>query len=232
MTGATFAVRVGGPYACFTRPEFKVERVSYPVMTPSAARGLLESVFWKPEFRWEIREIQVLKPIQQTALMRNELSERQGQKPFCVEDKGKRQQRASLILTDVDYVIKADVVMRPHAHDPITKYIEMFQRRLERGQHHHTPFLGTREFSASYVLPAGNESPVPLNLDLGHMLFDIAYIRDKSRDELHFRRHSDKGGESVRGYSEAQFFHAMVADGVLIIPPHLYRELSRREGMP
>jgi CRISPR-associated protein Cas5d len=89
-------LRVWGDYACFSRPEFKVERVSYPVITPSAARGVLEAVFWKPEFRYEIRRVGILKPGLQTVILRNELDDRQGGKPIFIEDK--RQQRSSLIL--------------------------------------------------------------------------------------------------------------------------------------
>src|SRR3990172_9208037 len=105
MRQAVFDIRIGGEYACFSRPEFKVERVSYLAITPSAARGALEAIFWKPEFRWELREISVLKPIRQMAVLLNELSDRLGDKPFFVEDPGKRQQRASLILKDVEYLI-------------------------------------------------------------------------------------------------------------------------------
>src|SRR5437762_8262153 len=108
---AIFDVRLGADLACFSRPELKVERVSYLVMTPSAARGVLEAIFWKPEIRYEIREIAVLEPIRQFAILRNELSDRQGETPFIIEDK--RQQRASLVQRKVAYVIRADIVRRP-----------------------------------------------------------------------------------------------------------------------
>src|SRR4051812_15846567 len=100
---AIFDVRLGADLACFSRPELKVERVSYPVMTPSAARGVLEAIFWKPEIRWEIREIRLLKPIRFITLLRNELDRRQGGGPIFVEEQ--RQQRSSLILKDVEYVV-------------------------------------------------------------------------------------------------------------------------------
>src|ERR1035438_6706512 len=101
------SVKVWGDYACFSRPEFKVERVSYPIITPSAARGVLEAIYWKPAFRYEIRRIHVLKLGSQTTILRNEIEERQGDKPFRVEEK--RQQRTSLILTDVEYMIEAEI---------------------------------------------------------------------------------------------------------------------------
>src|SRR5436309_2396620 len=115
------SVRVWGKYACFTRPEFKVERVSYPVITPSAARGLLEAIFWRPEVRYEIRRIGILALGSQTTILRNEISERQGRSPIVVE--AKRQQRSSLVLKDVNYVIEAAVELRPHAKDPLAKYV-------------------------------------------------------------------------------------------------------------
>ena len=102
-------------------------------MTPSAARGLLEAIFWRPEFRYEIREIQVLKPIHQFAIMRNEISERQGITPIIVTSR-RRQQRTSLILKDVEYIICADIVLRNHATDPVVKYTAQFNRRVEKGQ--------------------------------------------------------------------------------------------------
>lgn len=104
-----FYVKVGGDYACFTNPNLKVERVSYPAMTPAAARGILEAIFWKPAFRWEIRSITVLKPIKTLSIMRNEIEDRQATKPILIEEK--RQQRVSLILKDVEYVIAAEMAL-------------------------------------------------------------------------------------------------------------------------
>lgn len=228
MAEATFDIKVGGEYACFTRPEFKVERVTYPIMTPSAARGLCEAIFWKPEFNWEVREIWVLKPIKQTALLRNEISDVQGITPFFVEDK--RQQRSSLILKDVKYLIRAAIVLRPHLTEPVAKYADQFRRRLERGQCHHTPCLGTREFAASFEPAAGDEEPVPVDFDVGTMVFDTAYREDATRDELQFYRHDSQGRHVVHGYTETLFFPAKVAHGILGVPRELYHELHRLEG--
>jgi len=228
MATASFDVKVGGDFACFTRPEFKVERVSYPIMTPSAARGIYEAIFWKPQIRWEIREIRILKPLRQMALLRNEVEDRQGRRPFFVEDR--RQQRSSLLLRDVEYSIRAEMTLRPHAVDPLAKYADQFRRRLERGQCHHTPYLGTREFAAWFEHTDGNETPVTLDLITSQMLFDIVYREDTNRRELTFRRHGPEGGRVVRGYAEALFFPAEIQGGVLRISPQLYQRLYQMEG--
>jgi len=220
--------KVWGNYACFTRPEFKVERVSYPIITPSAARGLLEAVFWKPEFRYEIREIGVLRVGSQTVILRNELSERQGKEPTLVERQ--RQQRSSLVLKDVAYLIRAEMILKSHATDPIYKYRDQFNRRLRRGQCHHTPYLGTREFAANFS-QANDEKPnEDIDLDLGTMLLDLAFIEDQQRDELEFVRHGSDGIETVKGYVRPLFFVARVEKGWLRIPPERYQELYQLEG--
>lgn len=223
-----FDIDVSGDYACFTRAEFKAERVSYPIITPSAARGLLEAVMWKPEMRWEIREIRVLNPLQQTTVMRNELGERQTRNPVLVE--ALRQQRTSLILKDVKYRITAQIVLRPHATDPLMKYAEQFVRRLERGQHYHMPYLGTREFAARVEAATEEITPQSLDLGIGQMLFDIAYRASTGRGELSFYRHGAEGKRLVNGQTRALFFNADVRQGILIVPPEKYRELYALEA--
>lgn len=220
-------VKVWGEYACFSRPEFKVERVSYPVITPSAARGVLEAIFWKPEFRYEIRAIGILKPGKTVSILRNELSDRQGERPLFIEDQ--RQQRTSLILKGVAYLIRAEMVLRPHATDPIYKYLDQFRRRVERGQCFSTPYLGTREFAAYFGPPADNDVPKPFDLDLGLMLFDIAFVPDEERAELEFIRHGPDGLKRVKGYAQPLFFPACVERGWLHVPPEKYQELYRLE---
>lgn len=220
-------LRVWGEYACFSRPEFKVERVSYPVITPSAARGVLEAVFWKPEFRFEIRRIGILKQGSQTVILRNELADRQGSKPFAIEDKDRRQQRSSLILKDVEYLIEAEAVLRPHATDPIDKYLDQFNRKVEKGQYHHTPCLGTREFAANFASVNG-EVPPPLDLHIGTMLFDIAFVESSSRVELSFRRPSQN--VPINGYAQAVFFDASIHKGWIDLPPEKHRELYQLES--
>lgn len=145
-------VRTWGPAACFTRPEFKVERVSYEVMTPGAARGLIESIFWEPEIRWSVRKIHVLKPIQFISIRRNEVSSMARGTPIDVESD--RIQRYTLALRDVEYVIEAEgrIGRAPTDGSVLEKYQAMFERRLEKGQWFRQPYFGCREFTA-YVEP-------------------------------------------------------------------------------
>lgn len=149
-----FYVRARGPFACFTRPELKAERVSYEVMTPSAARGVLEAILWKPAIRWEVEAIRVLAPIKWAAFRRNEVGDKGSPRSeaFYVEER--RQQRNTVALQDVDYLIIAHFAMTDRAgqSDSIVKFEEMMTRRLEKGQVFHQPYLGCREFAAE-VLP-------------------------------------------------------------------------------
>lgn len=179
--------RAKGEMACFTRPELKVERVSYPVMTPSAARGIVEAVMWKPAIRWRICRIAVLKPIVFTAIRRNEVNSRaltptremiaSGgalRNYFADED---RAQRNTIALRDVDYLVEARFGMteRAGSEDNPRKFAEMFQRRLEKGQYFHHPYLGCREFAAE-VGPADEHlMPIESDQDLGLMLWDIEF---------------------------------------------------------
>jgi CRISPR-associated protein Cas5d len=205
-TGPPLEVKVWGRFACFTRPEMKVERVTYTVMTPSAARGALEAIFWKPEFEWQVREIWVLKELRYFSILRNEVNniatlERARSGYFADDD---RAQRHTLALRDVAYVIKADVSLRPHAQgeDP-AKFRDQFRRRVATGACHHTPYLGCREFAASFGPPQPTDSPIPVDLDLGLMLFDLEYAPDGSR-------------------AMPRFFDARLAGGVLRVPQSLY----------
>jgi CRISPR-associated protein Cas5d len=220
---------VWGDYACFSRPEFKVERVSYPIITPSAARGLMEAIFWKPEMRYQIREVRVLKLGTQASVLRNEISDRQGVKFIVAQEK--RQQRTSLVLKNVKYVIRAEIILRPHVTGEIGKYLDQFNRRVEKGQYHHTPCLGTREFAASFELPASNDrGDRTINLDIGQMLFDIAFIgASNDKCELEFLKPGSSGQRKVKGRAESLFFHAGIAEGILKVPLEKYRELYRME---
>lgn len=192
-------LHVWGDYACFTRPEMKVERVSYDAMTPSAARGVLEAIHWKPAIRWEIDRIHVLKPIRFETLRRNELGHKipagnvskamragstEGLRTVIEED---RQQRAATLLRDVGYVIEAHFTLTAAAgpDDSEAKHLAMFKRRAMRGQCFHRPYLGTREFAADFAL-ADDTMPVSClpederDRDLGWMLFDIDFAQDSS----------------------------------------------------
>jgi CRISPR-associated protein Cas5d len=213
MNGPPLEMRVWGDLACFTRPELKVERVSYPVMTPSAARGLLEAVFWKPEFRWLVREIWVLQSIRYLPIMRNEVNSRAsyqaarswepGEGYFAEAD---RAQRHTLMLRDVEYVIRADVEVRPGIDADPAKYRDQFWRRVDRGACAYSPYLGTRECIASFGRRRPDDKPIPESIDLGRMLFDIAYERDGS------------------GRGTPRFFDARLQSGVLHVPRSLYEE--------
>lgn len=223
-------VKVWGSFACFTRPEMKVERVSYEVMTPSAARGVLEAIFWKPEFAWRVREIHVLQPIRYVSLLRNEVGTRQSARGaaaqgghFFVEDN--RQQRHTLALRDVGYLIRADIVLKPHATEPVAKYRDQFRRRVARGQCHHLPYLGTREFAAFFGEPEGDEKPVNHSVDLGLMLFDLRY-EESPMGGTEFVRLDNGVRRVVRGKANPLFFHARLERGILAVPQVLYEEVS------
>lgn len=201
-------LRVWGDYACFTRPEMKVERVSYDVMTPSAARGILEAIHWKPAIRWVIDRIHVLRPIKFDNVRRNEVSSKipkpnpttamRDKKPlyFLVDDGGNRQQRASTLLRDVEYVIEAHFEMTDQAgtEDNEGKHLDIFRRRARKGQFFHQPALGCREFPASFELV---EDDVLASCydgqskDLGYMLLDIDFANDMT--PLFFRAQMENG---------------------------------------
>lgn len=199
-------VKFWGDYACFTRPEMKVERVSYPVMTPSAARGAIEAIFWKPQVAWRVKEIHVLKPIAYASILRNEIKDRQSDRVARkwvkggggYDASGGRVQRHTLALRDVAYIVRAQLDLADGVQDNIAKYRDQFRRRVARGQCFATPFLGCREFSASFCEPGPDDSPINRSEDLGPMLLDIDY-------------HSD-------GTDVPRFFPAVLEDGVLRVP--------------
>jgi CRISPR-associated protein Cas5d len=208
-------LKVWGQYACFTRPEMKTERVSYPVMTPSAARGVLEAIFWKPEFSWRIQEIWVLKEVKFASILRNEVNhkatDQSAKKGYFVEDDRNRAQRHSLILQDVGYLIKADVAVRQDVHEDPAKFRDQFRRRVNHGQSFHRAYLGCREFAADFSHPVGDENPIPLTEELGWMLFDLKFQHNRM-------------GKGIRG--KPIFFQANLEDGILRVPQEKYEEVS------
>ena len=205
VNGRGVAVHVWGEYACFTRPEMKVERVSYDVPTPSAARGILESIFWKPAIEWRITSIEVLKPIRWASIRRNEvgtvgswtLAKRamnDGSLPEGIKVEDERQQRASLVLRDVEYVVRAGfrLTEKASAGEKEGKFLDMFQRRVAKGQCYKRPYLGTREFAA-YFGPVPDEySPISVDQDLGWMFYDFDYSKSPPGDQF-FRANLDGG---------------------------------------
>jgi CRISPR-associated protein Cas5d len=219
-------LRTWGELACFTRPEMKVERVSYPVMTPSAARGLLEAILYRPQFRWEIRRIAVKRPIRFISFRRNEIKSRLAvRNPEPIDAEEDRTQRNTLALRDVEYVIEASLRLTPLANlprrkpcsedepegeDTLIKYLAMFQRRAEKGQCFAQPCFGCREFTAYFELAdeaamrvAPNTNP---DADFGLMLYDV-FDLDVSPDV--------KPGK-VDAEPHITLFHAELKDGILV----------------
>lgn len=199
MSERYVSVRIRGEFALFTRPENKVERVSYPLPTPSAARGILEAIYWHPEFTWAIREIHVLAPVQTFGILRNEVNSKMSPgriEPYYADDD--RSQRHSVCLRNVDYLIFADAEPKAHGGDH-AKYRDIFRRRVERGQCYHRPALGCREFAAEFGTADGAPPPVPWTEDLGLMLWDMDY-------------------SPIKPPYWPRFFAARIENGVLRIP--------------
>ncbi len=168
------AIKVNGDYACFTRPDLKVERMTYPCMTPSAARGILDSILWKPEFKWYVRRIKVLKPVKYASVRRNEINTKQSANPILIEER--RAQRNSIVLKEVEYIIEASVYQDgKDEKNPPKKYVEMFNRRVRKGQCFRRPYLGTREFAAEFIELTGEEQPIEELIPIRSMLFDMFY---------------------------------------------------------
>ncbi|MET3661206.1 type I-C CRISPR-associated protein Cas5c [Aquamicrobium ahrensii] len=216
-------LKVSGDYGLFTRPEMKVERVTYDVMTPSAARGILEAIHWKPAIRWVIDAIHVLEPIRYQSIRRNEVGHKApagkirsamkrgdlgGLGQLVDED---RQQRAATVLVKPAYVIEAHFEMTDRAgpDDKEGKHLDIFNRRAARGQCFHQPCLGAREFAARFELIDPTLPPptaVAESRDLGFMLFDID--------------HQAPGRPSM-------FFRAMMENGVVKVPHPASAEVRR-----
>lgn len=236
-SGNMRSVKVEGELALFTRPESRIDRISYDVMTPEAARGILESVLWKPEIAWRVRRIDVLRPIRWQELRRNELSskasprggradparaiaEAQGGEVALLVDQ--RAQMTSRYLRDVSYVIHAEMIRQPHASEPITKYLGMFDRRLAQGQHHRQPCLGKRELLAHVEPARGDEQPIDMDLDLGMMTLRMNFVEGEPRAGSKPVQTLQIGPGGKRylamGSFQPQMFHAVLRRGSLHIP--------------
>ena len=228
-TDKEFCLEVWGDLACFTRPELKVERVSYDVITPSAARAVFEAVFWKPAIYWQITKIEVLNPIKWITIRRNEV----GKTASCdklssiyIEDSDNRQQRNTIFLRDVKYRLWAkmeyiSVVERKargvkFSHNPGNdenprKYYEIFERRASLGQCFTQPYLGTRECSASFRLVKSELEEIEMarggSKDLGIMLYDMDYTISKSPQPM--------------------FYRPQMNDGLIIVPPLNSKEILK-----
>ena len=204
-------VHVWGKRACFTRPEMKVERVSYDVMTPSAARGILEAIHWKPAIVWVVDNVQVLKPIRFETIRRNEVESRASHKKPRILVENERQQRAATILKDVGYIISAHFELTDKAgkEDSEAKHLDMFNRRARKGQCFHNPYFGVREFPVDYCLleegkKIDSDEEVK-NRDLGWMLHDLDF----------------------QNGMEPKFFRAKIdGEGVVNVPPLFAEEVK------
>ena len=216
--------------ACFTRPELKVERVSYDVITPSAARAIFEAIFWKPAIHWQVTKIEVLNEIKWTTIRRNEVGAVASKNPIFIEDK--RQQKNTLLLQNVRYRLWAKLEFIPQwkrteSKNPRIdseeaellrkdenpgKYNAMFERRAKKGQCFNQPYLGTREFSASFRLvdpeTESLDEPIPEIRDLGIMLYDMDF-------------------EANIKNPPAMFYRAKMENGVIIVPPKDSKEVLR-----
>lgn len=223
---------VWGDYASFNRPEMKVERVSYDVITPSAARGVLEAIYWKPEMRWVVDKLRVINPLRFTHLRRNEIdckisarniasvmNSGEGELGIAVGEH--RQQRAAIILKDVRYGIEAHVVtLKPEVKQskpldcPEAKHLRQFKDRAQKGGCFHRPYLGTREFPASFELvdefPGCHES-LRGERDLGYMLHDLVFIDDPQGKVI-------ESNQGRRLNAQPRFFRAVMRDGVIEVP--------------
>lgn len=194
MQMTSYTLEVSGDYACFTRPEMKVERVSYDVITPSAARSIFEAILWKPAIRWRINKIEVLKPINWVSVRRNEVGAvvstrnaesamRTGKGHLALYIEDERQQRAGLFLRDVAYRLHATLEIQPNAgeNNTLPKFMDMFERRARAGQCINQPYLGTREFACDFHLVDDIEKALESNpptlesRDLGWMLYDMDF---------------------------------------------------------
>ena len=223
-TDKEYGLEVWGDWACFTRPELKVERVSYDVITPSAARAIFEAILFKRyAMRWQITRIEVLNPIKWTTIRRNEVGAVAGKSSIFIEDK--RQQKNSLFLQDVCYRIYAKLVFIPVKDRPKEafakhkpgddenpmKYYQMFERRAAQGQCFTQPYLGCREFAANWRLIEDSETLVPPlseDRDLGIMLYDMDFDKDLKKPD-------------------AMFYRAKMEQGVIVVPDKDSEEVMR-----
>ena len=212
----TVKAKISGPLACFTRPETKVERVSYPVMTPSAARNILDAICWRPEMRWIVTSIAVLKPIKYISILRNEvqtklapgsikkwMADAASYTPLAagagVDTDGTP--RNSVLLRDVAYIVEAyPLIFNNSGDNTPAKYVAMLQRRVEKGQCHYQPALGCREFAADFSPAEESDRPIEISEELGRMLYDVAFLPEGNR---------------------AAFFDAVLRNGVMDTRPEV-----------
>ena len=239
MGSKTHVLEVWGDLACFTRPELKVERFSYPVITPSAARAIFEAVYWKKTFRWQVEKIEVLKPPRYIALRRNEVKDKvpassvaswmagkeepipiyaDGDKNLLGTDQKGRTQRQTMALKDVAYRLHARAVPWPTRENELAEVWSQFERRASHGKCFNQPYFGCREFPAYFrLVENGEESLIPyaMNLDIGFMLYDVFDL-------------SQPGDSASK--PAISLFHAQVNQGILQVPDYSSDEVLRVRG--
>lgn len=193
-------VKVWADLACFTRPEYAAERVSYPCMTPTAAEGLLSAICWKPQMRWIVTRISLLKPPAWASMTRNEVGVRASSRRERIEVTEHRVQRHSLMLRDVAYIVNAIVEVKEGVDAHPAKYTDQFDRRVARGAFFSPPYMGLRELPAWFGPVEADDRPIDLDLDIGPMVLDLGYSTD---------------GSSI----SPRFFDAVIRSGVMEVPP-------------
>ena len=226
--GKNLKVKVWGDWACFTRPEMKVERVSYEVMTPSAARGVLEAIYWKPAFQWRIRKIHVLKPIHRASLRRTEVKDKPSFRKQYVRTSvtPDRTRRNTLALRDVAYLIEANIHRVGYGKEkPRAAYRDQFRRRVNSGECFFRPYLGCREFAAHFAPCPWDDEDIPTidrGDDLGRMFFGWRYDENYASTGAHPDDDYD-----FSDAAEPVFFEASLTGGTLVVPDH-YDQLKPR----
>jgi CRISPR-associated protein Cas5d len=206
-----YRIKVKGEYALFSRPETQAEPISYPIMPPTAAAGLLEAIFWKPEFDWRILAIEMLEPVQYANFTRNHIKERQrpGKRLFANE---MRVQTHQAVLKNVAYVIECDIELRSDLTDNIGKYCEQFERRMDSGGCFQQPFLGIREFMADFTWASDEDRPWADQRECGRMPLKIHYVPDPNG---HIQWRDRVTRQYVRGRAETEWFDAHIQNGRL-----------------
>lgn len=205
-------IEVWGDFACFSPPYGKVERLTYPVPTPSAARGILSAIYMKPkEFFWEVRRIEVLNPIRYISFKRNEVKVKVSDTPISAEDE--RTQRQTVALQDVRYRITAKIVPQKEFTGTVTQLYEQAMRRIRAGKCYHQPCLGLREMVAYFEESDGTRQPIDATMDFGWMVYDVFDLHDYS--------------VSKKAKTQLSLYHAVMEHGVIEVPPYDSPEILR-----
>lgn len=215
-------LEIWGDFALWTRPEGKVERITYPVPSPGGIRGVLSSIYSKPaEFYWQVCAIEVLRPIRYITFRRNEVKAtmprlaQAAPLKSCISVEDERTQRQSVVLQDVRYRITAELVPRPDFSAPASQLLSQFERRVRRGQCFLQPCMGTREFPAYFEWGSSGEPPVDVTLDMGYIVYDVFDLHRREVDKL--------------AYPSVSLFHAELVRGVLNVPPYDSPEVRKPE---